>query len=185
MQAVLGLESIAVPRCKTGSVIMLPSSSNSSYIEHHWLQDLGSFLSPSKEGERQIREQGPCIEDVWLLARAGAVLGNQRNNKAKHHSCCDRFNGKSDVWKIEVLCMQYKFKRVTGASNNSQQNADSYESTVHACVYPTAGHARYAFCLLEISQYVSKIAPRKAFLSSQDEKLKMQRTAQSPVEVKI
>lgn len=42
--------------------------------------------------------------------------------------------------------MQYEFGRVTGTSNNSQEQTDSWERVQRMLVCTTVGHAHYVFC---------------------------------------
>ena len=70
------------------------------------------ILFGALQGERQLRDRGPCMEAIWLLASPDVVLGFDRNREAKHCYCCARFNEKSGLLKINVLHMQHEFRRV-------------------------------------------------------------------------
>lgn len=128
-------------------------------------------MKPCKvKGEKQLREHGPCMEDIWLLASAGAMLGLQRNSKAKHCSCCERLNEKSNLWKIKMLNIQYMFRRVTGTSNNSQKQTE--HST---CFYAPQYGMHIMFSARQDFSTCFKDSPKKSVFSSPDVKLKMQR----------
>lgn len=80
-----------------------------------------------------------------MLASPDAVLGLHRNGEKKHCYYCERFNEKSNLLKINMLHMQYEFGRVTGTSNNSQEQTDSCERVQRMLVCTTVGHAHYVF----------------------------------------
>ena len=109
----------------------------------------GAGIFGALQGERQLRDHDPCVEDIWLPASPEVVLGLLRNREAKYCNCCEKFYEKSDILKINVLHMQYEFTSVTGTSNNSQKQTDSYERVQHMLMCTMVGHAHYVFCQTE------------------------------------
>lgn len=78
-----------------------------SYIQAVSVIGCGAgILFGALPGKRQLPECGPCMVDIWLLASPDVVLGLRRHKAGKHCYCCERFNEKSDLLKINVLHMQ-------------------------------------------------------------------------------